>query len=200
MWLLMFGAAWGISEAVAGEWLDGASIPHGSAILSVWAVCVLAAARALVSRPGFSTAIACVAVLFRLVTASPFFCHILGILWMGVAFDVAACLLLRERKTSQVRLALTGVTAALGAHVLFAMSAAFVVRNSHWVAGGWPRVADHIFVTGGLVALGAILFVPIGFRLGHSCLLLDERRPQWAFSAAATAAALLWTLGFLSGG
>lgn len=69
IWLILFGAAWGIFEATAGEILDSTSVRYSSVWLGMGAIFMLAAARALVNRPGSSLAIGGIAALFRLVNA-----------------------------------------------------------------------------------------------------------------------------------
>ena len=82
---------------------------------------------------------------------------------------------------------------------LFVFFAALIVRNEFWVAGGLGRAADHILVTGSLTALAALPAALLGYRSGLGCRTFAETRPQWVYSAALAASALLWTYGIVSG-
>ena len=86
----LFGTVWGLNELVAG----GAFYPAYPALGSVWLIAfaflVLAAARAVVNRPGSSALIGVVAALYKAVNTEPFYCHLLGIVLVGLAFDAAA--------------------------------------------------------------------------------------------------------------
>lgn len=88
VWLFLFGSLWGICEVLAGEGLLGKEVPYASVWLSAWAFLVLAVARGVVNKLGSSTAVGAIAAIFKLVNAAPFFCHLLGIFMLGLAFDV----------------------------------------------------------------------------------------------------------------
>ena len=112
LWLFLFGTVWGLNELVAG----GAFYPANPALGSVWliafALLVLAAARAVVNRPGSSTLVGVVAALFKAVNTEPFYCHLLGIVLVGLAFDAAAWLFLRGRKEAGLRACCAGIAGA----------------------------------------------------------------------------------------
>ena len=198
-WIVLFGAAWGIYEAVAGEILDATSGQYSSVWLGVGALIVLTAARVLVNKPGASFAIGGIATLFRLANTDPFFCHLMGILLLGLAFDIVATLFFKENKRVFVAAGLTAVAAVYLSNALFALTGAYIVRLDHWVSGGLPRIADHIFVAGSLSALGALVAAPLGCWLGLRANRLAGARPQWVYGAATAAAILLWAIGLLAG-
>ena len=84
LWLILFGSLWGINEVVMGEVLSASEVPHFSVLLTVIAIFMLAIARGIVNKPGSSTVIGVIAVLFKLANAAPFHCHLLGIFMVGV--------------------------------------------------------------------------------------------------------------------
>jgi len=146
IWVFLFGSLWGISEAVGGGALYAANIPLASVWLSSWALFLLAFARAQNNKPGTSSAIGGIAVLFRLVNAAPFICHLLGIFLLGVAFDLAATFLLKRKEKALLRGGLTGILGAYGGYVSFALIITYIVQYKTWVAGGWPKNGRaHIF-------------------------------------------------------
>jgi len=199
IWVLLFGSIWGISEAVGGDALYTANIPLTSVWLSTWALFLLAFARAQNNRPGTSSAIAGIAALFRLVNAGPFICHLLGIFLLGVAFDLAATLLLKSKKKIFLRGGWTGILGAYGGYAFFALIITYVVQYEIWVTGGWPKVTEHIFVNGSLTALVSAFLVPLGYRLSQKEKTSKVFHSQWATSSALVLVFFLWIVGRLTG-
>ena len=195
VWILLFGSLWGISEVLGGEAFYRNNVPHASVWLSAWAFFVLALGRGLVNKPGSSTVIGGVAALYKLINAAPYFCHLLGIFFLGLAFDVFASVLIKKEHKRSFWPALSGAISAYGGYALFALVITHIVRYDPWVAGGWPKVSHHIFVGGSYAALTALLAVPLGYWLGVNGWILAGRRPRWAYASALVALVVLWTLG-----
>jgi len=151
------------------------------------------------NRPGSSSAIGVIAVLFKLINAAPFFCHLLGIFAIGVSFDLVATLLMKHKPTISYRHILSGVLSAYGGYALFALVITYIVRYKYWTIGGSARVLHHIFVGGSFAALAAIVTVPLGYWVGVNGKILIQRRPRSAFISAMAASLILWTLGRLVG-
>jgi hypothetical protein len=195
VWLLALGSLWGMSEVWGGEFLYSNGVSHPSFWLSAFAVFLVAVSRGMVNAPGSSTAMGAVASAFKLVNASPFFCHLLAIFLLGAAFDIAATLLLRKEDRKPIRGALAGILGAYGGYASFALLITYVVRYDPWVSGGLPKVIHHVFVAGSLAALaGAVLF-PIGWRIGADAGKVTVRKPGWSAAGAVAAVLVLWTLG-----
>ena len=199
IWVLLFGSIWGISEAVGGAALYTANIPLASVWLSTWALFLLAFARAQNNTPGTSSAIGGIATLFRLVNTGPFICHLLGIFLLGVAFDIAATLLLKRKKKIFFRGGLTGILSAYGGYAIFALTITYVIQYEIWVAGGWPKVTEHIFVNGSLTALVSAFLVPLGFWLSQKEKTSKALLSRWATSSALALIFFLWIVGHLTG-
>ncbi len=199
IWVFLFGSLWGISEAVGGGALYAANIPLASVWLSTWALLLLAFARAQNNTPGTSSAIGGIAVLFRLVNAGPFICHLLGIFLLGVAFDIAATFLLKRNEKSLLRGGLTGILGAYGGYTSFALIITYIVQYKPWVAGGWPKVAEHIFLSGSLTALVSAFLVPIGYWLSQREETSKAFHSRWATSSALVLIFFLWIVGRLAG-
>jgi hypothetical protein len=197
--LLFFGSLWGIVELIGGEILYKNNMPHASVWLSAWAFFVLAVARGVLNKPGSSSIIGAFAALFKLANASPFFCHLLGIFFLGLAFDVASTLLMRHERKISFRSNISGVLSAYGGFALFALVSTHIVRDKYWTSGGLAKVFQHIFVSGSLTAMIAILLVPLGYWVGINGGIMVRRRPQWAYSGALIALVILWALGRITG-
>lgn len=198
-WLLVFGSLWGIMEVVGGEAFFKNNVPHASVWLSAWAFFVLGVARGVVNKPGTSTAVGATAALFKLVNASPYYCHLLGIFFLGMVFDIAATLWLKNEKKYSWRTVLTGIVSAYGGYALFATVLTYIVRYDPWVAGGTPKVLHHIFVGGSFAALAAIALIPLGMKIGTTSEAASSRSPRWATAGALVVLMALWTLGRIVG-
>lgn len=197
--LLMFGSVWGFSEVFGGEFLYANDFAFASVWLSAFAFFLLGIARGLINVPGSSTVIGAAAALFKLVNAAPFWCHLLGIFFIGLVFDLAASAWMKRGEKAGLRTALSGIVGAYGGYALFAILITYVVRYEAWIAGGTPKVLRHIFVGGSLAATAAALLVTLGYKLGVRTETAAERRHGWAFAGSLAVLVILWTLGRLIG-
>jgi hypothetical protein len=199
IWILLFGSLWGINEVVTGESLFRNQTFLTSIWLAAGAFFILGVARGVVNRPGTSVVIAGIAAGFKLVNASPYFCHLLGIFLLGVAFDATASLLLKGREKAALRHSLVGVLSAYSGFALFALIITYIIRYEYWLIGGSAKVINHVFVSGSLAATVAAFLVPLGYRLGLVGWPALEKYPRWSFAGAAAGLILLWTLGRIMG-
>ena len=197
--ILMFGTVWGFSEVFAGEFLYAQEVPRASVWLTAFAFIVLGVARGLVNRPGSSTLIGALAALFKLANAAPYWCHLLGIVFLGLVFDLGATAWMRRRPGRDLKAALTGVVSAYGGYALFALAITYLARFDPWVEGGFPKILDHVFVGGSLAAAAGVVLVPVGFKLGLKSETAVEGRRDWAFGGSLIVLAILWTLGRVIG-
>jgi hypothetical protein len=199
VWLLAFGSLWGIMEVIGGEAFFKNNVPHASVWLSAWAFFIMGVARGVINKPGTSTAVGATAALFKLVNASPYYCHLLGIFFLGMVFDIAATLWMKNEKKYSLRTGLAGIVSAYGGYALFAIVITYLIRYRPWVAGGTPKVLHHIFIGGSFAALAAIVLIPLGLIIGINGEAASERSPRWAAAGAFVALVVLWTLGRIIG-
>lgn len=197
--LFLFGSLWGLMEVLAGEAFFKQALPHATVVLSAWALLILAVSRVTWNRPGTSTLVGSFAALFKLANAAPFYCHLVGIVMVGIGFDLAATLLARRVKPLSLRSSLVGIASPLTANSFFGIFMAFIIRYKYWAAGGWTKVLDYIFVAGGLTALAGVVLVPLGFWLGSNAESLTVRKPRLALAGAMTGLAAVWTLARVLG-
>jgi hypothetical protein len=169
-------------------------VPYASVFLTVWALVILSLGRGFLNKPGSSTLIGCVAALYRMVNAAPFFCHIWGIVFIGMAFDLASSLLMKEGRRFFLRSSLTGITSAYLGNALFALVMTWILRNEYWTAAGLPKVLDHVFISGSLVAAAASGAVPLGHWLGRKVNGLPSLRARWVYSTLSLLVLGLWTI------
>jgi len=187
--LAVLASAWGLTELIGGE----------TVLLTAVALFLLAAARALLNRPGSSTAIAAVAVLFKSVNTAPFLCHLAGIILLGVAFDLAATVLWREDRKPFLRAAFTGVLGSYLSCFLFAASMAWVFKFRHWPDGGLEGIGEYTLSSGSRGALTALVAVPLGLWLGRLLARQAVGHPRMALRAAVVACLALWVFGPFAG-
>lgn len=199
IWLLLLGSLWGVAEVVGGEFLWANDVPFPSVWLTAWGFFILALARGLVPSPGSSSVVGALAALYKLINASPYYCHLLGIVILGIAFDVAATLLLKKETKAVLRRALTGIIGVYTGSAVFAFGITYIIRYDPWVEGGMPRILRHIFVSGSLSAACAAILVPVGIAWGLEAekATVSSRRPAWASAGAAALIVILWAAGQL---
>ena len=191
LFILMFGSLWGFSEVFAGEFLYAHGVPRASVWLTAFALLILGFARGLVNRPGSSTLIGVLAALFKLINAAPFWCHLLGIVFLGLVFDLGASAWMKKGQGRKLPAALTGVVSAYGSYILFAVAITYVAQYGPWVRGGLSRIMEHVFIGGSLAAIAGAFLAPLGYEL--------EGRRDWTFAGSLVVLVLLWTLGRVMG-
>ncbi len=193
--ILFFSAAWGLNEVIAGKALYAHETARVSVWLVAWAVLVLACARAVFNRPGTSFLIASVAVLFRAVNTSPFFCHLLGMILLGAAFDAAATFLIRRDEKAVFRLCAVGASTVWAAHALFGVTL-YMFEYGAWAGpSGLSKLVDHVFINGSLAALTASVCAPLGWMIGSRAHRFVHASPRFAFGAAVACTIMLWVVG-----
>lgn len=197
IWVLFFGSLWGISEVVVGKHLFDSDVPYASAYISAWAFFILAIARGVMDKPGTSAAIGGIAAVFRLVNAS-FVCHIFGIFLLGVAFDLAFSLLVKQKKKNPIQTGLAGVIGAYSGHLIFALFAAYIIRNPFWVTGGLPKISEHVFISGSYVTLASIFLVPLGYWIGYKRIPFAAQQSRWVYNGALVFTVIFWVLARLA--
>jgi len=109
---------------------------------------------------GTATLIAACAMLYKFLNVPFFFCHLLGILLMGVCYDLFFSVLKIKNRSLSV------VAAVYLSYALFALMITYVFRYEHWVQAGFAGVLRHVLISGSMAALGCTILVPASFRLG----------------------------------
>src|SRR3972149_8396116 len=159
--ILFFSGLWGISEAGLGGALYRANIPYASVALTVIGFVILTFARVYFPQKGTATLIAALAMLYKFLNEPFFACHLLGILLMGICYDVVFGILKIENRS------LSAAAATYLNYALFALMITYVFRYEHWVLGGFSRVLEHIAIAGTIAAVGSAILVPLSFRLAQ---------------------------------
>lgn len=193
--ILIFGSLWGCIEVFVGGALHDI-IPRSSVVPSILGIAVLASSLYLVKARGSATAISMVAMLFRLVNAGHYYCHLWAIFLIGVSFDIMVTILgNRWEKTKWQSLA--GISIAYLSCILFSLSLTYIIQYEWWASVGLPKVLDYVGIHGSLVAVGALIFVPLGCRFGKSLMAFSNARQKPAFIGAMVLTLLLWLIGIV---
>jgi hypothetical protein len=158
--ILFFGGLWGISEAVMGDALYSANVPYASVTLTLIGFVVMTIAHVYFPQIGTATLIAACAMLYKFLNTPFFACHLLGILLMGVCYDLFFSIIRIKSRP------LSAVTAVYLNYVLFALMITYVFRYEHWVQKGLIGVSQHILISGSMAALVCAILVPVILRLG----------------------------------
>jgi len=194
-WLILFGSLWGINELITGEFLSAQGMDHSSLVLSAAAVFILAASRGMINKPGSSSLVGSVAVVFKWVHVAPFYCHLAAIFILGFIFDLFASILLRKKADSTIKQALTGSASAFSNNALFGFIMTYIFRYSYWIVDGNQKMIRHIFIDGGLLVFLSLFLAPLGFKFGLSLEKISSRQPIWALAGSSAGAILVWILG-----
>jgi len=159
--ILFFSGLWGMSEAVLGGALYRADVPYASVPLTVIGFIILTFAGVYFPQKGTATLIAACAMLYKFLNAPFFLCHLLGILLMGMCYDLFFNVFkINNRSFSAVAATYLGYT-------LFALLITYVFRYEHWTQAGFAEVLRHVGIDGSMAALGCAVFVPLSLRLGE---------------------------------
>jgi len=171
--VLFFSGVWGISEALLGGALYASGAPYASIPLTIVGLAVLTVARIHFPRRGIGTLIASFAMLYKFLNAPFFGCHLLGILFTGVCYDLMFDVL-KIRSKSLAAAATTYLS-----YTLFAVTITYAFRYDHWVQGGLLKVARHIFLEGSAAALACAVVVPLIAPLGEKLKSRSPLRFRW---------------------
>ena len=159
--VLFFSGLWGACEAVMGGVLYRANIPYASVPLTAVGFVILTFASVYFPQKGTATLIASFAMLYKLLNAPFFACHLLGIVVMGASYDLFFSVLKPRTRW------LSAVAATYLNYAVFAVMITYVFRYSHWVQGGLPNVVRHIGLGGSVAALACAVLVPLSYRLAE---------------------------------
>jgi len=191
--ILFFSGLWGISEAGFGGALYSADVAYASVVLTMIGFVILTFARVYFPQKGTATLIAGLAMMYKFLNAPFFACHLLGILLMGVCYDVVFGVFKMKKRS------LSAAAAVYLNYALFGLMITYVFRYEHWVQGGFAGVLRHIAIAGTLAAVGSAVFVPLSFHIGQQ---LKDRfampfrlRFQWACSSISLVTTALWIFG-----
>ena len=194
VWLLALGSLWGLAE-VAGEALWAKQIPLASVWLTAIGFFLMGTGRALINKPGTSTVMGLTAALFKLVNAAPYYCHLLGIVFLAIGFDIIATLIMKKETKATWRSALGGLLGAYAGGASFALFITYIIRYRPWVMNYPAKLVKHLIVSAPIAAVASAVLVFFGFALGRSGLTFSEKQPKWAFAGAIALLAAFWVLG-----
>lgn len=199
--ILFCGTVWGCVEASLGLL---PKYPFSSVLPTVIGFMVLALARAYLPKPGSSTAIGAIAMLYRAMTIHGWPCHIWAVFLIGVSFDVVATLLAKKNERLAWKI-ISGPASAYLAYASFAFTMIYIMHHipplEHcaywWVIGGSPKALNYIGKSGSLAAVGSLILVPLGYRFGESLAVFSNARPKLAFIGVMLLTLLFWLIGII---
>jgi hypothetical protein len=170
---LFFSALWGISEVVLGGSLFGYEIPYASIPLTVIGFLVLSLARIFLPYFGMAAMIAVGAMLFKFLNAPLYKCHYLGILVMGISFDVFFSLFKIKQRW------LSAIAAAYFNNLAFAVLMIYIIHYQPWIQNSVEKLVNHVLISGTATALLSAILVPLCFRQAEILRLKNPTPFQW---------------------
>ena len=160
--ILFFAALWGLSEALLGNFLYSNNVKFASVPLTIIAFVILTFARKYVPIAGAATIIAALAMLYKFFNEPFFACHLLGILMIGVCYDIFFAVLNIKNRS------LASVFAVYVNYILFALMITYVFQYGPWPQGGISKIANYILLSGTLTAIGCAIIVPLTEKAADS--------------------------------
>lgn len=186
--ILFFAALWGLSEALLGSFLYSNNVKFASVPLTIIAFVILTFARKYVPIVGVATIIAALAMLYKFFNEPFFACHLLGILMIGVCYDVFFAVLNIKKSW------LASIFAVYINYILFALMITYVFQYGPWPQGGIAKIAKYILISGSMTAIGCSIIVPLAEKsaesLAKKCLARLQMLPHltsfamWAFAVS----------------
>jgi hypothetical protein len=159
--ILFFSGLWGISEAVLGDALYSANVPYASVPLTVIGFVLMAIASVYFPQKGTAILVAACAMLYKFLNVPFFACHLLGILLMGVCYDLFFNVF--KIKNWSV----SAIAAVYLNYLLFALMITYVFRYEHWVQSGIVKILRHVGISGSIVALSCAILIPASLHFGQ---------------------------------
>jgi hypothetical protein len=194
--ILFFGGLWGIAEATLGNYMYRHDIPYASVALTAIGLVLLTLSRPYFSWKGAATLIAGTAMLYKFLNEPFFACHLFGIVLLGAAYDLFfSTRWIRNRS-------LAAVLAVYVGYAAFAIMLAYIVRYQPWVKAGFPKVFNHIAVSGSLSAVVCAVCVPLAARLADRIKArLDmpfSLNLRWAPASMSLVTTAVWVFGAIA--
>lgn len=197
--LVFLGSLWGAVEVFLGDFLYSIGAFHPSIILTTIAFGILGVGRRYYPRPGSSTVIGSIAVLFRLINASPHYCHLFAIFLDGVAFDIMASMLANRTEGKVIWRGIMGSSSVYLGYILFGFIMTYIVHYPHWVRVGLPGILNYVGFRGSLSAIGSFFTVPFGYLLAefskHRVSKIFKLKPAQVCGLFAMTTIFLWVVG-----
>ena len=131
--------------------------------------------------------VAAFAMLYKFLNLPFFACHLLGIVLLGMCYDL--CFSFLKIKNDSVKAALT----AFITHVAFAILITYVFRYEYWVTGSMKKIAEYVFISGGLSAVFSAIAVP--FTIKMMSLKEIGLKGRWILPQAISYACWLFAIG-----
>ena len=190
--ILLCGGAWGLSEALLGDWMFDAGMKLAApVVLAVIAFAILTVARIHAPLVGSSAAIGALAMVFKFFNSPFFACHLLAIFLLGAAYDVVFSL-----ARGRARPVAAAAATYLG-FALFAVTITYVVRYQYW---NTAKVLQYVGVLATIAAACNAAAVPLSHWLTRR--LSDRARAgaalrRWALPAMSVATTAVWGFAFV---
>ncbi|OGC95025.1 MAG: hypothetical protein A2W25_16155 [candidate division Zixibacteria bacterium RBG_16_53_22] len=164
--VLLLGSLWGALELFGRDFLRAAGFPQKSAILFGLGIIILYASKRLVDFPGSVVVMALIAGLFKTASSNFFICQFAAVMINGIVFDITYMAFRGRLDSSPIYRAIAAPIIVYVSYALFALAAAFVIRESSWVSEGWAGIRAYLLSDAVSASLISIVTINIGYYLG----------------------------------
>ena len=153
----------------------------------------MAIAQVYFPQKGTATLIAGFAMLYKFLNVPFFACHLLGILLMGLCYDLFFSVLKIKNRS------ISAIAAVYSNYILFALMITYVFRYESWVQGGFVKILRHVGISGTMVALSCAILIPASIHSGQKLKSNFGRffsmKPQFVPGSALVITIGLWIFG-----
>jgi hypothetical protein len=165
--VLLLGSVWGALELFGRDFLRAIGVQEKSALLFGLGIIVLYVSKRLVCFPGSVVIMALIAGLFKTASSSFFPCQFAAVMINGVVFDIAHSTFRRRLDANPISRAIAAPFIVYVSYALFAIIAAYVLREGAWTSGGWPAIRSFLLSDAVKASLIAVVTINIGYYLGN---------------------------------
>ena len=174
--VLLFGALWGAWELFGRNLLRASGIEHKSAILYAVGIIILYASKRTAHFPGSVVIMSVIAGLFKATSSHFFPCQVAAVMINGFIFDITYSTFRGRLDSSFIYRTIAAPVIVYVSYAIFAILAAFALREGSWVSDGWAGVRSYLSTSAVSATLFSIVTIHLGFYLGNAIRLVVPRR------------------------
>jgi len=166
--VLIFGAVFGVWELFGRDALRAAGIQHKSALLYGIGIMIFYASKRVAPIPGSVAAMALIATVFKAASSNFYPCQAVAVMINGLVFDIAYSRFKGRLDSNLLQRTLAAPVIVYVSYAVFAILAAFVMREGTWGADGWAGVRSYMLTAAVAASLISMATINLGYYLGNA--------------------------------
>ena len=182
--VLLFGSLWGALELFGVDLFRYLDVPNKTAWIFAIALIVMIVSKKISDFPISVILMAVIASLFKTISANFYACQVAAVIINGVLFDLSYSMLRNKLASSVAMRSVWSFALAIVSFGLFAFTAAFVIREVHWLERGWPGIIDFTVTSGLIAAIASVITANLGFWMAKRLHVFISADRSPAYSAS----------------